>query len=115
MTRSTRTATMLGAAAALVLSLSACGGSDSEYCDLLSDESEVTEFDPTDENAMEESVQRVQDIVDAAPDDVRGDWETFASFLEDPEAAATADPAEFESAMQNISQNAQDECDIDLS
>lgn len=116
MSRSTRTASLLGAAAALVLGLTACssGGDDSEYCDLLSDDSALAELDPTDEAAMEEASNRIQEVVDAAPDDIKGDWETFAGILEDPEAAATGDPEEFTTALENIEQNVQDECDIDL-
>ncbi|WP_116946896.1 hypothetical protein [Jiangella endophytica] len=115
MSRSTRSASLLGAAAALVLGLTACssdGGSD--YCDLLSDDSGLSDFDPSDEAAMEEAANRVQEVVDAAPDDIKADWETFATAIEDPEAAAADDPEAFMTAMENITQHAQDECDIDI-
>lgn len=116
MTRSTRTATMLGAAVAMVLSLSACGGSDSEYCDLLSDEdSSFADADPSDPEAMEELDSRIQEVVDAAPDDIRGDWEIFQEAINDPAAAAEQDPEAAMTAMENIGQHAQDECDIDIS
>ncbi|TDD69480.1 hypothetical protein E1262_12615 [Jiangella aurantiaca] len=121
MTRSTRTASLLGAAAALVLGLTACsGGGDSEYCDLLNSAQEDTSFadaDPTDPEAMEEFNNQLQEVVDAAPDDLKGDWETFQSALEamsDPEAAAEQDPEAATTAMENIEQHAQDECDIEL-
>ncbi|PZF83159.1 hypothetical protein [Jiangella anatolica] len=118
MTRSTRTASLLGAAAALVLGLSACGGGgDSEYCDLLSsaeEDSALADADPSDPEALEDANDRVQEIIDAAPDDVRGDWETFQTALSDPEAAQEGDPTEALTALENIQQHAQDECDLEL-
>ncbi|WP_147375188.1 hypothetical protein [Jiangella rhizosphaerae] len=121
MTRSTRSASLLGAAAALVLGLTACSsGGDSEYCDLLrsaEEDTSLADADPTDAEAMEEFSSRIQEIVDAAPDDVKGDWETFQSAMDavsDPEAAAEQDPEAALTATENISQHAQDECDIEM-
>ncbi|SDT73191.1 hypothetical protein [Jiangella sp. DSM 45060] len=122
MSRSTRSASLLGAAAALVLGLTACSSDDGgEYCDLLSaaeDDSSLADADPTDPEAMEEFSNRIQEIVDAAPDDIKGDWETFASSLEaasDPESVDEDAMTETMTALENITQNVQDECDIDMS
>lgn len=123
MSRSTRSASLLGAAAALVLGLTACSDDSGggEYCDLLSaaeDDSSLADADPTDPEAMEEFSNRIQEIVDAAPDDIKGDWETFSSSLEaaaDPESVDEDAMTETMTALENITQNVQDECDIDMS
>ncbi|SEF09894.1 hypothetical protein [Jiangella alba] len=122
MSRSTRSASLLGAAAALVLGLTACSSDGGgEYCDLLNaaeDDSSLADADPTDPEAMEEFSNRIQEIVDAAPDDIKGDWETFASSLEaasDPESVDEDAMTETMTALENITQNVQDECDIDMS
>ncbi|MBB5787974.1 hypothetical protein [Jiangella mangrovi] len=123
MTRTTRTVPMLGAAAALVLALTACSSdSGSEYCDLISgaeENSSLTEADPTDPEAMDEITSTFRDITDAAPDDIKGDWETLTSAFESFAAGeAPTDPestADMDTALENIEQHVQDECDIELS
>lgn len=123
MTRSTRTASMLGAAAALVLALTACSGGDSgsEYCDLITDAEDnnsLAEADPTDPEVMEEIASTFREITDAAPDDIKGDWETVtAGFESFSSGEATPDPeasADMETAFTNIGEHVESECDIEF-
>ncbi|TDC46211.1 hypothetical protein E1212_27400 [Jiangella ureilytica] len=123
MIRTTRTVPMLGALAAVVLALTACGSdsSGSEYCDLITNAEEddsLADADPTDPDAMEEITATFREITDAAPDDVKGDWETVTASFEafssgempsDPEASADMD-----TAFSNIEEHVQSECDIEL-
>jgi hypothetical protein len=114
---------MLGAVAAVVLALTACGsdGSGSEYCDLITNAEEddsLADADPTDPEAMDDIAATFREITDAAPDDIKGDWETVTAGFEafssgetptDPEAGADMD-----AAFTNIEQHVQDECDLEL-
>ena len=102
---------------------SACASSDSgsDYCDLITnaeEDSSLADVDPTDPEGMEQLTSTFRDIADAAPDDIAGDWETVADGFE---AFASEEPptdeslaADMDTALQNIEQHVQDECDIDL-
>jgi hypothetical protein len=123
MTRSTRTVPMLGALAAAVLAVTACGsdGSGSEYCDIITNAEEddsLADADPTDPEAMEQITTTFRDITDAAPDDIKGDWETVTAAFESMSTGeAPSDPeagADVETAFTNIEEHVQSECDIDL-
>jgi hypothetical protein len=113
---------MLGAAAALVLALTACSSdSGSEYCDLITnaeEDSSLADADPSDPEGMEQLTSTFREIADAAPDDIQGDWETVADGFEafSAEEPPTDDSAfaDMETALSNIEQHVQDECDIDL-
>ncbi|WP_157552641.1 hypothetical protein [Jiangella gansuensis] len=130
MSRFTRTVSVLGAGA-MALALTACGGDDSsEYCDLITDTEEdfssALSGDPTDpENSdvMQDLADRMNEIADAAPDDVQGDWEyaaeAFQAFTEiDPEDPASLEGmeqyADMDTRMQNISDQVSEECDIEF-
>lgn len=125
MSRLKKTVSLLGAGA-LAMSMAACGGDDSqEYCDLLEDSNnQFSELDPTDPEAQDEVQGVLNDVVDAAPDEVRDDWELFADTYEemvnidpsDQEAmeALQERQGEFEEATARISEHAQEECDLDL-
>ena len=124
MTRSTRTVPMLGAAAAIVLALTACssdGGGGSEYCELITNAEEdaaLADVDVSDPDQMEELSGRINEIAEAAPEDIRGDWETFATSIEAmaaPEPPAEDQSADITTAIDNIGQHVQDECGVDMS
>lgn len=120
MTRSTRTVPMLGAAAALVLALTACSSDSggSEYCDLIdtaAEDATLADADIEDPEAMEQLNGTITEIADAAPDDIKGDWEIFADSM--AAMAAPEPPAEdpgIMTAIENIDQHVQEECDIDM-
>lgn len=127
MSRLKTTVSMLGAGA-LALSLAACGGDDSQsYCDLLENsESEFTDLDPSDPESHDQVQSALSDIVEAAPDDIKDDWQTFADTYEemvsidpnDQEAMAEFQEnsaADFQEASARIGDNVQEECDMEMS
>ncbi|TDD96380.1 hypothetical protein [Jiangella asiatica] len=128
MNRSTRTLSLLGAAA-MAFAVTACGGDDSgsgsDYCDLVtSAEEDFSSLDPTDpENAdaMKDVVDRFNEIADAAPEDVQEDWRTFADGYQAMSEIDMTDPAAMEeleglegldAAMQNVTEHISEECDL---
>lgn len=124
MTRLKTTAALLGAAA-LTLSLGACGGGG-EYCDLIesADSLDFASSEAPDADAMAEATDKINEIAAAAPSDVKEDWETMASAFEafaemgdDPSAMdedALAQLEDMEAASTNVTENVKEECDIDL-
>ena len=99
----------LAVAAAIMAAgtLTACGGSD-DFCDAGGD---LDSFDP----GSSEVKDAMDDAVDAAPDEIKGDVETLRDFLndydpEDPEAAADA-AAEVGPAAENVSKYVDENCD----
>ncbi|NED96172.1 hypothetical protein G1H11_12715 [Phytoactinopolyspora alkaliphila] len=82
MNRLTTTMSVLGAAA-LTLSLAACGGSD-DYCDLLeeSGSSLMSSAGMSDPSAAADVAGTIRDIADAAPSDIADDWDTMADAME---------------------------------
>lgn len=79
-------ALMLGA------TLSACGGGDGDsssggsYCDQLEDAKQSVEdvdFTALDDQSFEDLQSQFQDLQDAAPDEVKGDWETLTGALDE--------------------------------
>ncbi len=131
MNRVSKAASIFGAAT-IALSLTACGGDSSEYCDEIesvqSDFSNMEESmsSPDDMSGMADSIQS---IADAAPDDVQEDWNTLAEALstisdldmEDPESMQDPEVAEqmeelgnMDSTVSDLNDQVQDECDIDL-
>lgn len=134
MTRSTRLVSMLGTAAALTLGLTACSSDSgsSEYCDLITgaeQDAALVDVDPADAESMGQLSGTIVQIANAAPEDIRGDWETFAASVDslaaaaaiDPTAAATEPPADgpgeedIMTAIDNIDQHVQNECDVAMS
>lgn len=132
MKRMTKAVSMLGAAA-VALSLTACGGdSGSDYCDELesvNDEFSAAGDAMSDPEAMSDMVDSFQGIADAAPDDVKGDWDALVEAMSvmseidmtDPEAMSDPETMEklegledVQTNSDNIVQHAQDECDVDL-
>ncbi|NDL58429.1 hypothetical protein [Phytoactinopolyspora mesophila] len=83
MTRKTRFAA-LTAAVALATSLAACGGDDNggsagNYCDLLEEIGNAyANPDFEDPNALDDIASQMQRVADAAPDDIKADWEALA-------------------------------------
>ncbi|NDL58428.1 hypothetical protein [Phytoactinopolyspora mesophila] len=125
MTRMTRF-TALAAAVAIALPLASCGG-DADYCDTVQDVmDEYQGFgvdDPADSDGINELASSIEDIADAAPDDIESDWRVTADALrtladmDDPEVLDPETQQQFEEAQpsfDNISQHVMDECDIDL-
>lgn len=111
-------------AVALTLSLSACGGGD--YCGAIEDSVdrlsgwESAEFNP---EIFSDLADVYQDVADAAPEDVQADWQTaadsFSQLAETEDIESMDDEAmeavdELDSAFQNITQSALDECDISI-
>lgn len=121
MTRLKTTAALLGAAA-LTLTLGACGGGGGDYCDLLTEAQDTldTAADPTDPDAMSESMDRLQEVADAAPSEVSEDWDNLVEAMQaftETDDPTSIDPEQFgdlEAATTNITEHAQEECDITL-
>src|SRR5688572_30803398 len=83
----------LGLASAVLLasSLASCGEGDSEvgggaeYCDLLEEtKADLQKFDQGDFNqeTFDDVKQRVDELAEAAPDDVSGDWRTLGDGMQ---------------------------------
>lgn len=120
-----KTIVSLLGAPAVALSLTACGGDSDEYCELIREgDSQFANADPEDPEAQAEVRDLFKQIIDVAPDDIRGDWETLSNTYDaminidasDEEAMAEleASSAEFEAASTRINENVQQECDLDL-
>lgn len=129
MTRSKTIFSMLGAAA-LAISLTACGGDDSggnddsnsagDYCDealaLGTDVSALTSTDPAASSDLADSYQR---IADAAPSDIKADYQTLADAMKtladldmsDPESATKlADLGDLAGIATRIGEHIKSEC-----
>ena len=126
------------------------GGGGADYCDQLkSAKEEIDKLDEGDLGNFEDLSDTIHDLADAAPDEIKDDWEILADgfdailqAFEDAgidaedleaiqkgevpqdvdmdalqEAFAELDELsgeEFQTASDNISKHAKDECDVDL-
>src|SRR5690625_5129878 len=114
----------LASAALLTFTLTACGGSD--YCDLIDsaddDIGQLSTEDIADPEALGPAADRLQEIANAAPDEVADQWQTMADAFQalvDAEGDMTAIDEETLSDMQTmdpapLEENVQEECDIEL-
>lgn len=86
--RSVRTAALL--VPALALTLSACGGAESAYCDTLTENSEVaaTVYGPVvpgqaDAAQIDRRLDLLSQVADDVPEDLEGDFATWTAYLEE--------------------------------
>ena len=93
--------------------LTACGGGDDEFCDVGND-LEMSDFS----EGSDEAKNALDDAVDAAPDDIKGDVETLRDTFEtaqeaqdDPEAAADLDMDAVNEANENVSNYVDENCE----
>jgi hypothetical protein len=119
MNRFTTTAAILGAAA-LTLSLAACGGSDG-YCDLLEESGSalMNASSFSDPDAAANVAGTIREIADAAPNDIADDWRAMADAMEtladldmsDPEALSQLDElGDLAGISGRVQQHAISEC-----
>jgi len=99
---------LLTAAAATLLAscLAACGGGDDEYCDAVK---AANAGGGTDELSAVDARERIGEVRDAAPESIRDDWDVLLDAFDDPTAI---DPDRFESAVREITDFTQDNCDV---
>lgn len=125
MSRLKTTLSLLGASV-MALSVAACGGGNSEYCDLLkSSDKDLASLDPSDPDSQGQIQEAMDKITKAAPDDVKDDWKTFSDVYKqmvnidysNEEALAQLDSlsSDFDQASQRIGENIKKECDIEIS
>lgn len=116
-------------ATAMALSLAACGGDSGsdEYCDLLTSTEEKLSGltpNPSDPDSMSEMSGALQEVADAAPDDIKGDWEKMTEAFEkiadidltnpDPSALEALSSDDLTTASENITKHAKEECGVDM-
>lgn len=118
-----RIAAALAATGALLLTTTACGSDSDAYCDHLESVSGSIDLDTadlTDSAQMAEFARAFGGVVDVAPDNAKGDWEELSGFFEQLadgkglEDFSQDDAASVESAMNNITVDVQETCDMEV-
>lgn len=128
MTRSKTTFSLLGAAA-LAISLTACGGDDGDgggssganYCDEVKTFSEdmSAAMSSTDTDAKADFAESYQKIADVAPSEIKADYQTVADAmttlaeidLTDPESASALEEiGDLEAVTTRIGEHIESEC-----
>lgn len=96
----------LAAAALLAAGLTACGGSEDDYCDAVK---AANADGDTDELSEVDARERIGAISDAAPESIRDDWDVLLAAFDDP---TSIDADRFESAVETITAFTEDNCDV---
>jgi len=95
-----RLTSMLAATAFAASLLSGCGGGTDSYCDTLeSTQKDFEDFGSSDFSNFDEFTERVEELADEAPDEVKDDWkvlaEAFQAFIDALDEAGL-EPADLE-------------------
>ena len=73
-----RLSSMLAAVVLGASLLTSCGGGTDAYCDTLKDtQKDFDDFEASDFSNFDEFTDRVEELADEAPDEVKDDWETL--------------------------------------
>lgn len=95
-----RLTSMLAVTAFTASLLSGCGGGSDSYCDTLeSTQKDFENFETADFSNFDEFTDRVEELADDAPDEVKDDWKVLADAFKqfvDALDAAGLEPADLE-------------------
>ncbi len=92
-------------------SSTACGSDDDEFCKQVedADTSDASDLTP------EEMQAKFDEIADSAPDELQDDFDTLGEIdFTDPSSLDPDNAEAITQAIDNITQYAQDKCDVDL-
>lgn len=91
--------------------LTSCGKDSDEFCNQVEDVDSGDSADST----PEEIQAKFDEFANSAPDELKDDFDTLGEIdFTDPASIDPANAEELQQAVDNITEYAQDECDVDL-